>query len=230
MTQKLSGQIKLQLEFRGQPGLYLLLFALVLGSASCSYSFRKNEVSFADIRTQSDRDTRVFIPIPENLTTRTGPELAIVRALRERFSGIRGVEIVGRPEEADVFLLGRIKSIKLVQSGAPILGTGDSAAAGGISAGQAFSTAYAVSLALDVELVELVQRGQLNGPKRTLWLKSFRKESAYPASGRTLVSGNRIDAGSASAAHINESREKIFWEVMADELTVQILDQVAQEF
>ena len=210
--------------------LIFAIFFLLMSQTQCSYSLRRNQINFSQIRTFEDRDTRAFIPIPENFTTRLGPEIALVQALRERFTGIKGIDVVDSPEEADFFLIGRLRNYEQVQGASPLLGTPQSAAGGGLGSGQVFSSTFAVSWVVDIEVVEVVHPGNVNSPKRTLWIRQFRKESSFPASQRTYVSGGRLDSGSSSATHINEAREKLLWDTMADELTTQILDQVAQDF
>lgn len=208
---------------------FLLLFgALFYG---CSYQIKKNEVRLdALFQNQGQTSARLFVPIPDNLTLRTGPELFLAKALRENLSQVNGIQVVDSESQADFILLGTVVANDLrSRKDAVYLGDASTAAAGGLSVGQTSASSFELEIGFRVKMLKIISKEKL-APRNLLWNQEYLKAISFGASSRFEKNSDSASGGSSSATHINESREKLYTEILADQIAKDVLDQVTQSF
>jgi hypothetical protein len=192
--------------------------------SACGYASRKGEVVLGG--TTKPGPQKLFIPIVDNLTVRTGFEVTLTNALRKSLSTVRGLELVESSDSADYFLLGTLTKHRL-EARSAILGTNLTQGRGGIAENQ--STAADLSLTLDLR-VQLVERSAEGSFRRELWTRDFSRSAVVEASTRHDVGLNSLSSASYSAPHINASREEIQVRLLSEQLAQLVLDQVVQDF
>ena len=196
-------------------------FVLSLILVACSYTTRRDDISLNGKPTKGEKQ-RLFIPVIDNLTTRTSNEGEITGILRKNLAAISGIEIVNSAEDAQFLMLGTIKKLETMRgNGLSGAGNPDSEASGGLAANQRTEADIIVTLTLQVRLMERLN-ADLN---RQIWIRDFTGSATYTASPRLQES-----TGSSSAPYINDSRERIQIRSLADSLSKSIIDQAAQNF
>ncbi len=212
------------------PATRFILFLWVPLFVQCGYQLKRNEVSVEALVKRSDiQEVKLFIPIPDNRTLRGGVEVYLARYLRENLALVDSINIVSSEKDADLLLLGTIYKMDLKSVGGGIRGSQDSEAAGGLSRGQRMASDFELTLGASFSMVQKL--GSQKGlPKRTLWNQNYEKGITFPASRRYTQLGDSLDGASSSAPHINSSRERLFSEVLADQLSKSVIDQVLSDF
>jgi len=199
-------------------------FLWCLGT-SCSYQLRKGSFRIGGA-SSPDQTQRLFLPVMDNLSVKTGFEGSITSELRKSLSQVSGVELVHSPSNADLFLLGSILKYDLKMR-SPRPGNAASEAGGGLLAGQ--STAHDYTLTLEIKF-QLIERENPPQPKREIWTRVFNAEGSFEASSRLEESGDNLSSGSASAPHINNSREQLLVKQLAQNIADRVLEQIVQDF
>jgi hypothetical protein len=181
---------------------------------------RRDEVRLGE---EARDEQRVFIPVVDNFTNRTGVEAVLTSAIRETLSSIRKVEVVQEATQADFKLLVTLVEYSTGHGPNPRRGDSTSAQMGGIGDKQSIAADVSVRLKISARLFERLK----DNPDlyRVLWNREFEKVDTYEASDRTTD-----ETGSSSAPHINASREMIQVKLMSYALSQQILDQISQRF
>jgi hypothetical protein len=204
--------------------LKLPIFVLVLaGLASCGYSFHRSEASLGGPKGEAGVPQTLFIPVTDNLATKTGVEGLLTSALRETLASIEGLTLVNRAEDARFVMLTSITKYQRRSKYDTNTGTAETQARGGLIKGISTASDIEVLLAIDVRLVENVDpRGQL---RRAVWKKNFSRN-------RTFEAFNRFEEaeGAASAVQINESRELLQVQKISVDLAQKVKDQLEQDF
>jgi hypothetical protein len=184
--------------------------ALLLFFTSCSVNW--------SLRPNFKEQKKVYLPLPENSSMRTGIDHEYYQALKNRIASIKNLKIVSNKVEADQILLIDFKKANLKRGPTSFTGSSASESVGGLAEG-----AYtAASLILDVSL-SLESRNPRNG--KTLWAKSFDKSVQFEASNRTLEA-----EGASSMPMINESREYILHRQLALDFARMAVDQLIEDF
>lgn len=196
---------------------------LLAGLLSCGYRVKRDEASLAGMAgTNKEGPQRVFVPVVDNITLRTGVEGQMTNALRETLAAMKGLEIVGSEREADFLVIGTINTYTR-EAGTPIAGTLDSERTGGLVTSQNTAADIRVTLGLEARLLQRLHDG--SGGRRLVWSRSFLQSAAYESSRRFTER-----QGSSSLSHINQSREMMQVKSLANSLAQQIVDQVVQDF
>ena len=164
----------------------------------------------------------------DNVTVRTGIEVVVTNAIRDKLAAADGIDVVNSAEAADFYLLGNIVKYNDQFGPTTVVGNPTTSAAGGLGVGKIGAADIQVTLGLSVRL--LVKLPDTGAAQRLLWNRKFERSGTFASSTRFASVGNGIDAGSSSAMHINSSRELIQIRLLSDLLAQQILDQVAQDF
>jgi hypothetical protein len=199
----------------------LFLLGLCLG---CSYQLRKDNYRLGGVEKQGSQ--KVFIPIVDNLTVKTGFEGVLTSAVRKAMAKVSGVELVSSPQDANFYLLGSVLSYEL-NTNSTRQGTAESASLGGLADRQ--SSALDLKLKMKVRF-QLVERVDNSGTKKEIWSRIFATDGTFEASPRLNVSGNDLQAGAEFAPHINDSRELIQVKILSEAIASRVLDQVTQDF
>ena len=166
---------------------------------------------------------RIYIPLVDNLTTKTGVEAQITTALRETLSGVKGARVVASESEADYLLLGVLTRYSRSAGSNPITGSETSEKRGGLLENESMAQELRVTLSLEARLLE--RSPSATGMRRVVWTRNFTESASYTASSRFTER-----AGSSSAVHLNNSREMIRVKSISEAIAQKILDQVAQDF
>lgn len=212
----------------GRPGKtrevkYAFLGLLFLGA--CGYSVKPAEFHLGGSSPQntSARPQKIFIPVVDNRTTRTGFEALLTNALRETLDGVRGAQVVGREQDADYILLGALKEYSRSNASSPLLtGDGGSQAVGGLADSTGTARDIRVRWVLDVQLLERVS----SESRRRIWQRTFAQEGTY----NTIAQRFRKSDGSSSLPQLHASREVVRLKGFSEALARQVLDQVVQDF
>lgn len=200
-------------------GMRRLVWGLLFLTA-CGYGIRRRDVVLGE--GGGARVQRVFVPVVDNLSLKTGIESQITTTLRETLSGIKGIELVGSADEAQFLLLASITSLdRGVES--VVTGTPSTQAEGGLANNQVSAGQIKVVLGMNARLVE--KAGSDGKLRRQLWSRDFLRDGVYETSRRFSDI-----SGSSSTPQINESRELVQIRVLAEAISQQILDQVVQDF
>jgi len=190
------------------------LFGGLLGAmmlcASCAVHW--------SLRNEPREKKKVYLPLPDNTSMKTGIDHEYYVALRNRIAAIRELQLVDRKSDADQVLLIDFKEAVLRRGPTSFTGTSITESSGGLAQG-----AYtAASLILRVN-VDLESRSPELGS--LLWKRGFKKSIQFEASNRLLES-----EGASSAPMINESREIILHRQLAVDFARMAVDQLIEEF
>ena len=201
-----------------------LAFVLLVGLlTACGYSIRQPEFTLSGLPGETPDVYRIYIPVLDNVTSRTGVEIAFTNALRETLSAVKGIYIVTREEDADFYLLGTVTDFERGAGPDTRLGTRDSERLGGLAEGRLTATNLTVKIGLRFKLLQKVpQDAKL---RRELWSKTLLPAATYAVSDRTTEG-----SGASSNPSINLSRESVEIKIMADTVAQQVVDQVVQSF
>ncbi len=208
--------------FWRQPTLFILSLLLL----SCSYTNRRQGVNLQHSQ-RVGGPQRVFIPVLDNRSSKPGMEVHFTSALRNALADLKGLKVTDRADEADFLLLGSVQSYERTRGGGVRTGDAVTAAAGEISAGQNVATDIRLRMNIEMRFLEKIYPDLKNPAelRRTLWTKEFDVDNTFEAS--SLYSEAR---GSSSAPNINEARETLQIQTMAENLARQVVDQVMQNF
>ena len=202
----------------------LLCGFLLWGLAGCGYVVKPSEFLLGG-SPDGERPLaqKIFIPVIDNTTTRTGVEISITNALRETLAGVRGAQVVTREQDANFLLLATLKEYSRGNAGTVLL-SGDKAsqARGGLFDGGGTARDIRVRWVLDVQLLERVSPEA----RRRVWAKTFVQEGTY----NTVASRFREDQGSSSLSQIHAARESVRLKSFSEGFARQVLDQVVQDF
>lgn len=199
----------------------LILSTLMAG---CGYNVKPTEFSLGSVSANEHKQVqRIYIPVIDNLTTRTGAEGTITNALRESLAAVKGAEVVIREDEADFLLLAKLRDYSRGNAGGRAR-TGDygSEHRGELSNTRESSWDINLTLSLEVELLERIPQSE---SRRRLWTRTFTQSGNYEASPRFSERD-----GSSSVSHIHRSREQVQLKTFAEGFARQIVDQVVQDF
>jgi hypothetical protein len=200
---------------------------LLLILTSCGYSIRRTDVNIdRTVEKERSEHQRVFVPVVDNLTQRTGIEQILTSSVREVLSTIQSVDVVTRAEDADFFLWVTIVDYSTSHGPTPIRGTTSTAEAGGLAEGQSLAADIVVKLGVNAKLQ---RKPEVSGAHATLkpliWDRYFERSATLEASQRFADL-----EGSSSAPFINASREKVQIKLLSDGLAQNILDQLIENF
>lgn len=199
----------------------VLIFSALAG---CGYNVKPTEFSLGSVSASEAKQVqRIYIPVIDNLTTRTGAEGTITNALRESLAAVKGAEVVLREDEADYLLLAKLRDYSRGNAGGRAR-TGDFPSQQRGELADKRETSWDVNVALSLE-VELLERIPQSENRRRLWTRTFTQSGNYEASTRFSERD-----GSSSASHIHRSREQVQLKTFADGFARQIVDQVVQDF
>jgi hypothetical protein len=211
-----------------------VFFALCL-LASCGYGMRRQDLG---LRRSGGEEgpARIFVPVVDNSTTRTGFEPSVTNSLRLAVAGLAGVELARDEAGADYLLLATVTGYEESSGPTTISGHPATQNAGGLRSSLSTSGDIRLVFAMQVKLAEKLP-GETK-VRRTLWDRVFRQEALYEASNRYyetatgagLAGAPRSQGGSSSASYINASRSSLLLRALADKISLQIVDQVAQDF
>ncbi len=209
----------------------ILLGLLCIFAYSCGYQIKKNDGALESLSggVVKNQQSRLFVPIPDNLSSRSGVEVLLAKSLRENLSQIGGVVIVDNENDADFMLLGTVLKNRILNIGGPYIGSAGSQAQGGLAQGQKVASTFEITIEFSVKMIQLPQPGVLDF-RRELWTRQYAKSINYAASPRFDKSGDSVTAGSSSAPFINASREKLYSEVLSEQISKMVIDQVLADF
>lgn len=162
----------------------------------------------------------IFVPIVDNVTNRTGVEVIVTSALREKLSSLSSVQVVSGENEAEFLLLGKLTEWTTLPGQDLVVGTGETEKSGGLRASQTTAAELRVNLSLEVTLLH-----KENGRVKEVWKRSYSSAQEYATSRRFSFA-----AGATSIPFIDDSRETIQLKFMADDLAQQVFDQVVMDF
>ncbi|MBS1985249.1 MAG: hypothetical protein JST16_13850 [Bdellovibrionales bacterium] len=202
----------------------LILILSVSGLAACGYTVKQDQLSLGPVAAdKKDAVQKVYIPVVDNLTTRTGMEGTLTNSLREALAGAQGIQVVADESQADFFLLGTLTKYVRAFGPNPTTGNIGTEQGGGLMANESTSKNINVTLVMDVRLVQRVKES--DKLRRLLWNRTFSQGGTYDASLRFTER-----EGASSVANINNSREQIQVKALADTLAQQVVDQATQDF
>lgn len=201
-------------------GLKLLILSSL---ASCGYSFRRPEVRLGDQVANRESVQRVFLPVVDNLTNRSGIEPTVTSALRETLSGVRGIQLVSNVEDADYKLLVTLTDYNTKHGPTPIRGNTETSQSGGLGDKQSVASNISVTLKINARLFE--KNKMDTNLYKVVWNREFEKMATFEASNRLTD-----ETGSSSAPFINASREMIQVKMMSYGLGQSLLDQLTLNF
>ncbi len=191
--------------------------------ASCSYSLRRPDLILGSQADRALSGQRVFLPVVDNLSPRTGIEGMVTNSIRESFSSQKDVELVNEIDDADFKMLVSILDYSSRYGVVSRRGDSGSAQAGGIGDRQTMAANVLVNLKIHVRLFERIKES----PEiyRVLWTKEFERSGSYETSDRYTD-----ERGSSTAPYINASRELIQVKTLSTALGQDILDHIGQNF
>jgi|GEM_PF-2245299 len=201
---------------------------MLAGAFGCSYGMKRQSSGLPRLRAEGP--TRIFVPVVDNLTTRTGFEPSVTNALRSAMGGVGGIQLARTEDEADYVLLASVTKY-LTLPATLVSGNAATENIGGLRNPQLTAGAIALTLGMRAQLIERVPNGAQ--ARRVLWERPFEESAAYEASSRFYESGtvaSRREGGSSSAPYINDSRESLQLRALADRIALQVTDQVVQDF
>jgi hypothetical protein len=220
--------MKIFLKIASHQGIFFLVSLFLF--SSCGYQIQKNEVQLDSLfQGTASQQARIFVPIPDNLTQRAGPEIFLAKSLREFLSEIRGIQVVDHEHEADFILLGSILRNELKGTTANYVGTSATALAGGLSEGQVAAASYELALDFRVRMLRIVNQSPAM-IRNLLWSQDYKKTITFNASTRFQKDSDSLSGASSSSVHINDSREKLYSELLSEQIARAVLDQVTQSF
>lgn len=186
---------------------------------SCGYSMKRQDA--AVVMGKEGEIITVFIPVVDNVTTRTGPENIVTQALREEMASLNGMRVVNSEDEAEFLLLGKITGLSTKSSPDLFRGSTATEAQGGLRDQEVTAKSMIVDLNLEIKFMEKTKNSL-----KQVWVKNFKASEGYPVS-RDRYTRQR---GASSAAYISESRELIQLKLMSEELASQVFEQVSLNF
>jgi hypothetical protein len=108
-----------------------MLLGVLLSLASCSYTFKRQDLNLGTAQ-QPAGTQRLFIPLVDNVTNRTGIESIVTNSLREKFSSQKNIEVVNSEDDGNFKLLVTLTEYSTRFGTDPRRGNPGSAQAGGI--------------------------------------------------------------------------------------------------
>ena len=211
------------------PTRFILIHALLLfGVGDCAYSFRRGDVALGGVKDSGNAPQTIFVPVVDNLTTRTGMETAITSALRDTLASVRGLEVVNDADHAQFLLLTSIQKYTLEHGSYVVTGNARTQSLGGLADGDGTAKDLLLTIEMKVNLLEQTDRKR--GLRRVIWSKIFSKSGGFDSAQRFYSTGMDLDSGSATAPLINDSREKFQVKLLSDAMAKQVVDQVIQDF
>ena len=210
------------------PRRVLSLIFLGVAVSSCGYSMRRSDELIESLNKgvpeeQKTSEARVYVPVVDNLTTKSALEPIVSNAIRNTLSTVAGIKLVNRASDANLVLVATIQSYERKAGLTPVTGTSESEAAGGIAKALGVAGDAKVTLKLSAKMLE--QNRGLDGVRRMIWDRPFGADATYQLATRYTES-----EGSSSAPNINEAREMLQVKTVAEIIAQQIVDQVLQDF
>ena len=199
-----------------------MLLGVLLSLASCSYTFKRQDLNLGTAQ-QPAGTQRLFIPLVDNVTNRTGIESIVTNSLREKFSSQKNIEVVNSEDDGNFKLLVTLTEYSTRFGTDPRRGNPGSAQAGGIGDRQTMAGNIILKLKIRAKLVERVQLKP--DIYRIAWIKEYEQEGSFEASNRYTD-----EEGVSSSPYINLSRELIMTKTLSASLGQTIIDQAVQNF
>jgi hypothetical protein len=196
---------------------------VLLSLSSCGYHLHRPSFEGGEGKKLNPQSsTLLFVPVVDNLTTRTGFEADLTTAFREAFAGLRGIQLVsGMDSNPRYLLLISARKFDRAYGGVPVTGTRETQAVGGLSRNEISAAVIRVDFGIEVKLVEVLP-GDL---RRVIWNQVFEESGTYDASRRFTEK-----QGASSNPHINASRETVFLKGVFETLARRAADQTSQDF
>lgn len=215
------------------PSFYCFYLALFVVSA-CGYGMRRQEFGL-HAKGDDGRVPRLFVPVVDNRTTRTGFEPTVTNSFRNALNGVSGVTMARDENEADYILLTTVTTYDTSPESL-VAGNAATQIAGGLRSNLLSASTIRLNVEVQAKLVEKAPGSGM--ARRVLWDRVFQQAGVYEASNRYFESASlppkigapRSQGGSSSSPNINDSRENLQLKALADKMAQQLVDQVVEDF